>query len=78
MSLRRVLNSANAWLSALFKSLLNPTLRVGGLCEIQSKTAPHVNGLWKIVNIQYVGDSEGNDWFQTVECQRAKDYTVVK
>lgn len=61
-----------------FKSLLNPTLRVGGLCEIQSKTAPHVNGLWKIVNIQYVGDSEGNDWFQTVECQRAKDYTVVK
>jgi len=61
-----------------FKSLLNPTLRVGGLCEIQSVTAPHTNGLWKITHIQYIGDSEGNDWIQTVTCDKAKDYVVVK
>ena len=51
---------------ATFTTLTNPTLKVGGLCELESTTAKHLNGIYKIETIQYKGDNYGNDWNQTV------------
>lgn len=60
-----------------FSTLLNPTLRIAGLCYLKSKTAPHVNGIYKIENIGYSGDNYGSDWSQTVVGVVAANYKVV-
>lgn len=57
-----------------FTTLMNPALRVRGLCELVSANAPHLNGLYKIRTINYKGDWQGQDWLMTCECQLAGDY----
>lgn len=49
-----------------FETLINPFVRIGGLCQLKSKIAPHLNGRYRIFSIGYDGDNEGNTWKQTV------------
>lgn len=60
-----------------FETLLNPTLRIAGLCELQSRNAPHLNGVYKIDSIGYQGDNYGKEWNQSVSCIRAGNYKVL-
>lgn len=60
------------------QTMLNPALRVGGLFELKSTTAPHLNGIYKIEVISYDGDTSGSNWFQTVKASLAGEYKVVK
>lgn len=61
-----------------FTTMLNPTLRIGNNCQLRSKTAPNLDGVYKINSIQYEGDSEGKKWQQTVSCSLASGTEVVK
>jgi hypothetical protein len=60
-----------------FKTLLNPALRIGQLCEMQSVTAPYFNGVYRIDAIGILGDNYGTDWTQTVTCLAANNYKVI-
>ncbi len=55
-----------------FTTLTNPTLKVGGLCELESVYSPHLNGTYKIEYIEYKGDTYGTDWNQNVTAYSAQ------
>ena len=60
-----------------FDTMMNPSLKIGGLCRVESKTAPHLNGTYKIETINYSGDNYGNDWKQAVTALLQKTYKVL-
>ena len=64
-------------LKVTFDTLLNPTLRIGGLCKLESVSAPQMNGVYKIDQIGYNGDNYGSTWAQSVTCLLATDYKVI-
>lgn len=57
---------------------LNPSLKVGGLYQLVSVTAPHRNGVYKISLITYSGDTDGSDWNQRVTGVIAENYVVPR
>lgn len=60
-----------------FTTVLNPTLKIGQLCELVSKTNPAVNGVYRIFQIVTSGQYKGV-WEQTVTCRKASNYKVVR
>ena len=60
-----------------FETMLNPALRVGGLCNLQSQLAKYLNGVYKINTINYSGDYYGDNWRQTVSAFQAPNFTKV-
>lgn len=60
-----------------FQTMMNPSLKIGGLCSINSVYAPALNGIYKINTIGYDGEYEGASWMQTVTCDLTKDYVVL-
>lgn len=60
-----------------FQTMMNPSLKIGGLCELNSVYAPALNGIYKIYTIGYDGEYEGTPWMQTVTCELTKDYVVL-
>lgn len=60
-----------------FTTVLNPSLKIGGLCDIESVTNPGVNGLYKIYQIVTSGAYKGT-WEQAITCRRAYNYEVVR
>ena len=60
-----------------FETLMNPSLKIGGLCELQSKTAPFLNGVYKTEVITYTGDSDGDDWLQQVTARKEPNVKVL-
>lgn len=57
---------------------LNPSLKVGGLYQLVSVTAPHRNGIYKISLITYSADFDGSDNFQRVTGTIAENYVVPR
>ena len=57
---------------------LNPSIKVGGLYQLISVTAPHRNGVYKCKLITYSGDLDGSDWFQRVTGEIAESYVVPR
>lgn len=57
-------------------TMMNPSVKVGGLFRLISVTAPHLNGIYKAKTITYSGDTDGNDWTQQVTGTIAENYTV--
>jgi hypothetical protein len=60
-----------------FDTLMNPTLKPGGLFKLQSVIAPHLDGVYKIETIGYAGDNYGDKWGQTVTGILAPEYAVI-
>jgi hypothetical protein len=48
-----------------FETLMNPTVKIGGLANLKSSTAPHLDGIYKIETINYRGDNYGDEWSQS-------------
>jgi hypothetical protein len=48
-----------------FETLMNPTVKIGGLASLKSATAPHLDGIYRIETIAYSGDNYGDAWTQT-------------
>ncbi|MDH1085293.1 hypothetical protein N5C79_02160 [Pantoea brenneri] len=61
----------------VFETKLNPLLRIGGLCSLESVTNPALNGIYKIYQIETNGQYTGAAWTQKVVCQPAKEYKVI-
>ncbi|MBP2156857.1 hypothetical protein [Erwinia rhapontici] len=61
-----------------FDTKLNPMLRIGGLCSLESVTNPALNGVYKIYQIETSGQYTGAAWMQKVVCQPAGNYSVIK
>ena len=59
-------------------TMLNPSVKVGGLFRLISVTAPHLNGIYKASTITYSGDVDGKDWIQQVTGTIAENYAVPK
>jgi hypothetical protein len=59
------------------ETMLNPSIRLGGLVELESTTAPHLDGLYKVDTIGYKGEYDGSDWRQTVSGILAYDYEMI-
>ncbi|EGN5024695.1 hypothetical protein IHX80_002497 [Salmonella enterica] len=62
----------------VFDTKLNPMLRIGGLCALESATNPALNGVYKIYQIETSGQNNGTSWYQKVVCQPAGNYKVIK
>lgn len=60
-----------------FETLMNPALKIGGLCQLESITAPQLNGVYRIDSMGYSGDNYGNDWKQSVTAILTNEYTVI-
>ena len=60
-----------------FDTILNPSIRIGGLCEMKSQLAPQYNGIYKVETIVYNGDNYGSDWKQSITGTIAKGYKVI-
>lgn len=61
----------------VFDTLMNPMLKIGGRCQVESVNAPHLNGVYKIYAIGYNGDNYGANWRQSVTCTLSPNYTVL-
>lgn len=64
-------------LRVTFDTLLNPTIRIGGLCNLVSASAPQMSGVYKIDSVRYTGDNYGANWMQRVTCLVAPNYEVI-
>lgn len=62
----------------VMNTLLNPSIKVGGLLQLISTVSPGANGIYKVRMITYNGDFEGADWMQKVSCTIAENYVVPK
>lgn len=62
----------------VFDTKLNPMLRIGGLCALESVTNPALNGVYKIYQIETSGQNNGAAWYQKVVCQPAGGYKVIE
>ena len=60
-----------------FKTLLNPTIKIGGLVKLESMTAKQLNGIYKVMTIKYSGDNYGSDWSQECICMVMSNYKVA-
>ena len=60
-----------------FDTLMNPALKIGGLCQVKSKTAQHLNGIYRLEAISYSGDNYGNDWQQKCTGLLQTNYKVL-
>lgn len=60
-----------------FDTLLNPSIRIGGLCEMKSNLAPQYNGVYKVETAVYNGDNYGADWKQSMTAILAQGYKVI-
>lgn len=60
-----------------FSTVLNPALKINGLCQLESKTAPHLNGVYILQSMSYTGDNYGTDWSQKITGIPAGSYKVL-
>jgi hypothetical protein len=58
-------------------TLMNPSVRVGGLVNLTSIYAPHYNGIYRVETIKFNGDSDGNEWKMEL-LLKAGNYEVIK
>ena len=60
-----------------FDTLMNPALKIGGLCQLVSTSAPHLDGVYRIETMGYDGDTHGAKWTQSITGLLAADYKVL-
>lgn len=60
-----------------FKTLMNPTIKIGRRVELESKTAPYMNGIYKIWTVNFAGDNYGDEWSQTCTGKLDQDLKVI-
>lgn len=61
----------------VFDTKLNPMLRIGGLCAMESVTNPALNGVYKIYQIETSGQYTGAALSQKVTARPAGNYKVI-
>lgn len=64
-------------LKRTFETMLNPFIILGGKLSLQSSIDPKANGVCKVTSIAYNGDTEGQDWKQSVTCVLLPNFKVI-
>jgi len=59
-----------------FDTLINPSIVLGGLCQLISTVAPHINGKHKVYEIGFKGDYDGDSWQMSCKCNVGTYETV--
>ena len=60
-----------------FQTLMNPSIKIGKLAQLQSVTAPHLDGIYKIRDINYSGDNYGDDWSMSCTGLLSSDWVTL-
>jgi len=60
-----------------FQTLMNPSVRIGRRAKLISRTAPHLDGIYKMETISYQGDNYGDEWSQTCTGRLASGAVVI-
>ena len=60
-----------------FDTMMNPTIKIGQRVALESITAPHLNGVYKVDTINYKGEFDGGSWTQTVTGRALSNFKVV-
>ena len=60
-----------------FQTMMNPSIVIGGLCQVNSSENSSVNGIYKVTVINYDGEYNGQSWLQTVTAVFSRDFRVV-
>lgn len=60
-----------------FQTLMNPSLKIGNRCQLISTTAPHLDGIYKIRDINFSGDNYGDEWSMTCTALLSGDSVVL-
>jgi hypothetical protein len=64
----------NGALGLEFETLMNPFIQLGGLIDMQSLYNKSVNGIGRVVSIEYRGEYEGAAWSQVVKAVRGREF----
>lgn len=59
-------------------TFMNPSVKVGGLFQLISVVSPHLDGIYKVSQITYSGDFDGDDWSQKITATIAENYVVPR
>jgi hypothetical protein len=51
-----------------FQTMMNPAIKIRRRIQLQSVTAPHLDGIYQVRDINYSGDNFGDDWSMTCTC----------
>ena len=49
-----------------FLTMMNPSVKIGERVDLQSVTAPHMNGIYRVETMSISGDNYGENWTQQV------------
>lgn len=60
-----------------FETLINSSLKLGSLCNLESTGATYLNGTYRIESMTYTGDYEGQDWKQSVTALIGAGFKVL-
>lgn len=60
-----------------FETMMNPTIKIGGFVKLESKTAPHLNGIYKVETLGFKGDNYGSDWNMAITGIKNNNFVVI-
>lgn len=60
-----------------FTTYITPRIQLGKVVQLVSRIAPHLNGLYKVENINFSGDTRGKDWYMTITGSIATGFVEV-
>lgn len=60
-----------------FETMMNPTIKIGGQVKLESKTAPHLNGIYKVETLGFKGDNYGADWKMLITGIKNNNFVVI-
>lgn len=60
-----------------FETMLNPSIKIGGLVDLKSTTAGYLNGIYRVQQIVTKGDNYGQDWKQRIVCMLAQGFNKI-
>ena len=53
-------------------TILNPHIKVGGLCKLESIYAPYLSGTYRVESSSFKGSFDGSDWSQNLKLKQTK------
>lgn len=60
-----------------FETMMNPTVKIGGQVKLESKTAPHLNGVYKVETLGFKGDNYGTPWDMQITGIKNNNFSVL-
>lgn len=64
-------------LKVTFQTMMNPDIKIGRRFKLESKFAPHLDGIYRAEAINYSGDLDGEGWTMTVTGSLLANYQVI-